>query len=148
MNLLLTDSKHVDFYTYLDQLFEVIPRFQSYNYLVSDLVAPNWTSKDSVTISGTDLFQLITYSKVQFIWGVFSAFTEIPIIPSDLPYADGNSSLWKPNSKLQCVGAEFEIVCWDSGSTLFIGVDEALASDLKSLYPDIQQLDAYLEKYS
>ena len=147
MNLLLENSTSVEAYTYLDELFEAIPRLQSYIYLLSDLEATNWSRGESpITISGSDLFKTISSSQVQFIWGVLSAFTDEPVTPDDLPYADGNATLWKPNSIPQCSGAEFEIVCWDSGATLFIGVDDTFAADLREVYPDIKCLDSYIHQ--
>ncbi|MFC4994829.1 hypothetical protein [Rubritalea tangerina] len=143
MNLLLENSTFVEYYTYLDELFRAIPELQEYNYLLSDLDVTNWPlEQSSISISGSELFETITSSKVQFIWGVLSAFKGEVCIPSDLPYADGNPRLWQHNRKVQCPGAEFEIVCWDSGATLFIGADEELASKLMKLYPDIQRLDS------
>jgi hypothetical protein len=73
---------------------------------------------------------------------VFSAFLNEPDVnASNLPYADENSDLWKGEPEPQAKGAEFEIVCWDSTCTLFIGVSEQLAKSLKHLYPDIKDLN-------
>ena len=78
----------------------------------------------------------------QFIWGVFSA-----IDPSDsydgsvVPYADGNTKFWMGSPRPQLSQAKFEIVCWDSSATLFIGIDDSLVQKLVGIYPDISNLD-------
>ena len=145
MNLILHKSKFVDYYTYLNPIFDAVPEFASFTYLVSDLECHG--SKDErlsgspVVMSGLALREIVQKEKVQFVWAVFSAFDHEPSIPSDLPYADGNSEFWQGSPTPQLKDALFEIVCWDSGATLFIGIDPNIAAKLKARYPDIRDLD-------
>lgn len=145
MNLILRESRCVDCFTYLDELFRGVPRLQDYYFLLSDLEVTGWpVEESSIVVSGSELFRIIEGEKVQFIWGVLSAFKEEPVVPAELPFADGNEGVWVVGAKPQCVRAEFEIVCWDSSSTLFIGVDEELGAELREFYPDIQCLDEFV----
>ena len=82
MNLILHSSKHVKFYTYLDELFKEIPKFQEYTYFISDFefnyCEDERLIKDNFFISGKLLFEIISKNKIQFIWAVLSAFKEKP----------------------------------------------------------------------
>jgi hypothetical protein len=147
MNLLLKRSKFVEYYTYLDPIFHAAPELVDYTFLVSDIEI-GWCSserlaKDPLVISGRELQAIVAKEKVQFIWAVLSAFDHEPVIPEELPYANGNPKLWVDSPKPQIANAKFEIVCWDSGSTLFIGIESSTAAKLRQKYPDIQDLDEY-----
>ncbi len=93
-------------------------------------------------IDGESLNEIIQTERVQFAWGVFSAFWGPPkSIPEEPPYADGNSELWIGRPEPQAEGAEMEIVAWDNTCTLFIGVPFRIAKVLIEMYPDIEDLD-------
>jgi len=150
MNLLLEHSKFVDYYTYLDPIFEVAPELAEFTYLISDIEIVGEIDErlahGPIVISGRNLRAIVEEKKVQFIWAVLSAFDHEPTIPTELPYADGNSGLWADSPRPQMRDAKFEIVCWDSGATLFIGLEPAVGEKLKQRYPDIRDLDAYNRK--
>jgi len=145
MNLILYNSKYVNLYTYLDPIFDAVPEFANFYYLVTDLECcgsdDERLSGEPVVISGFTLHEIIQKDEVQFIWGVFSAFNREPSIPTELPSADGNSKFWEGSPTPQIKNAMFEIVCWDSTATLFIGIDHDIAAKLKVRYPDILDLD-------
>ena len=146
MNLLLERSKFVEYYTYLDPVFRAAPEFVDFTFLISDIEIGGGCerlAKGPLVISGRELQAIVEKEKVQFIWAVLSAFDREPAIPDELPYADGNPGLWKGSPKPQNSGEKFEIVCWDSGSTLFIGIEASTAEKLRQRYPDIQDLDEY-----
>ncbi len=147
MNLLLEHSKCVQFYTYLDPIFDLEPRLEQFTYLISDLETAGQMherlSGSSLIIPGKELHDIVVSAKVQFVWAVISAFDYEPTMPAELPYADGNTGLWTGSPKPQADGARFEIVCWDSGATLFIGIDAAFGQKLRMRYPDIRDLDDY-----
>jgi hypothetical protein len=146
MNLLLERSKFVDYYTYLDPIFQAAPELADFTYLISDLEIGGGCerlAKGPLVLSGIELQAIVENEQVQFIWAVLSAFDREPAIPAELPYADGNQALWKGSPKPQISDAKFEIVCWDSASTLFIGVEASTAAKLQQKYPDIQDLDEY-----
>jgi hypothetical protein len=145
MNLILENSDSVEFYTYLDPIFEALPELKKYDYLISDLEINGCSDtrlhKETLTISGQALSEVTEKEKVQFIWGVFSAYEKAPLMIKELPYADGNRDFWRGIPTPQAKEALFEIVAWDSTCTLFIGISDELAARLKELYPDIKDLD-------
>jgi hypothetical protein len=146
MNLILENSACMEYHTYFGKLFESVPELSSYSYLISGLDTNGSTDErlrsDVVVLSGEELAAIVREHDVQFIWAVLSAFREIPkALPLELPFADGNPNFWRGSPRPQLPGATFEIVCFDSGCTLFIGVDAGLAANLKSVYPDIRDLD-------
>ncbi len=146
MNLILKNSTYVDYYTQLGNLLEVIPELDSCWYLISNLEVN--ISKDerlrhsTVVLSGEELASITRAEDVQFIWAVFSAFRERPEgMPAELPFADGNANFWRGSPRPQLPDAIFEMVCFDSSCTLFIGIDAGFAARLRSVYPDIGDLD-------
>ena len=146
MNLILENSEYVDYYTYLDKLFLDIPKFQELYWLISD-IEYNFCSNsklmaDPILIDGISLNKILQKENIQFIWGVFSGFSEKPkSVPKNIPYANNNPDFWKGSPNPQANGAEIEIVCWDSTLTLFINTSEEIAEKLKTIYPDIKNLD-------
>lgn len=152
MNLLLHNSKFVDCYTYLDPIFEAAPEFVDFIFLISEIELGSQRDERLVSepsiISGHELRSIVEAKKLQFIWAVLSAFDHKPTIPTDLPFADGNSRLWQGSPKPQISAANFEIVCWDSSATLFIGIEASTAARLIRRYPDIQDLDDYNRQIS
>jgi len=149
MNLLLERSKFVEYYTYLDPIFAAAPELAKFTYLVSDLEIAGEiderVANGPLVIQGRELRAIVEENKVQFIWAVLSAFDYHPKIPDQLPYADGNSGFWVGSPRPQLRDAKLEIVCWDSGATLFIGLDPSIAEKIRQRFPDIQDLDAYNE---
>jgi len=150
MNLLLEHSKFVEYYTYLGPIFEAAPELAEFTYLISDLETAGETdgrlARGPIVITGRDLRAIVTERKVQFIWAVLSAFDHEPAIPPELPYADGNTGFWTDAPRPQMRDAKFEIVCWDSSATLFIGLEAATAAKIQKRYPDTRDLDAYNRK--
>ena len=151
MNLILKDSAYVECYTQFGKLMGAVPELTSYWYLISNLEVNG--SKDerlahtAVVLSGEELASITRAEDVQFIWAVLSAFRQkLNGIPAELPFADGNSNIWHASPRPQLPNAEFEIVCFDSSCTLFIGVEEDLAAKLRSVYPDIGDLDEQNEE--
>ena len=150
MNLLLEHSKFVDYYTYLDPIFDAAPELADFTYLISNVEVAGEVDErltcSPIVISGFQLRAIVKEKKVQFVWAVLSAFDHDPMIPAELPYADGNSGFWTGSPRPQAHGAKFEIVCWDSGATLLIGIEPEVAMKIKQRFSDIQDLDAYNQK--
>lgn len=117
-NLLLNRSKFVECYTYLDPIFEAAPELADFTFLITDIELGNHRDErlasEPIIISGHELRAMVEAKKIQFIWAVLSAFDHIPTVPSELPFADGNSQFWEGSPKPQITDAKFEIVCWDS----------------------------------
>jgi hypothetical protein len=153
VNLIIEKSKYVKWYTYLDDVFQKIPELRQYRWLISNLQVnyclDSRLHADPVMINGEDFNEIVQKQKIQFIWAVLSGFKKrIDTFPIELPYADGNRDLWVGSPSPQALGAEIEIVCWDSTCTLFIGVDNNIATKLKGIYPDIRDLDVENKKRS
>ena len=146
MNLILEKSSYAKYYSYLDAIFHHLPELHEYHWLITDLKLNNYPDdklkSESIVMTGKELSAYLKRYRIQFIWGVFSAF-KAPIfaIPKELPFADGNKNFWHRSPRPQAPGAEFEIVCWDSTCTLFIGFPKNLAKRIWQLFPDIQNLD-------
>ncbi|MHC4563304.1 MAG: hypothetical protein ACYS8X_11085 [Planctomycetota bacterium] len=160
MNLILDNSEYVRYYTHLDDVFLRIPELRQYHWLISNLEANylftdrgNGQSDerlrgDVVLIDGETLNEILQSNDVQFIWGVFSAFRQpVQTLPEELPWADGGD-FWIGSPQPQAMGAEMEIVAWDSSCTLFINVPPGMAKTLREMYPDIQDLDEMNRKRS
>jgi hypothetical protein len=146
MNLILENSKYVEYYTDLCKLFNNIPELIQYNYLISDIefnhCSDSRLHKNPVIIDGKVLFEIVKKEDIQFNWAVLSAFkSKIESNPVKVPFADGNSTFWQGHPKPQAPGAEFEIVCWDSASTFFINMHNDITEKLLKLFPDIKDLD-------
>ena len=148
-NLILQNSKYVKIYTKFNNLFAKIPLLQEYDYILTDLEL-NCTipdidiSKAYTRMTGATLFKtLVSYEfEPQFIWGVLSALEkDTPLVGSSLPLAQKYSGFWHGSPVPQLKNARFELVAVDSSLTLFIGLEDALAAQVKDLYPDIQDLD-------
>lgn len=146
MNLIVENSKYVDYYTFLDDVFDAIPELQEMDWLITDLelnyVDDPRLFQEPIIIDGASLNEILQKTKMQFIWAVLSGYSEkLTVIPADYPYADGNPNFWEGSPKPQVRDAQIEIVCWDSTCTLFINFNPSMAAKLKELYPDIKDLD-------
>lgn len=65
---------------------------------------------------------------------------------SEAPYAGGNSDFWKGIPKKQWTDSLFEIVCWDSSATLWIGLPDKLGMKVLKNAPGIMDLDELNKK--
>ena len=167
LNAILVDSNEVQYYTYLGPIFEALHNKQlDYNWLITDLELnwfPDnfldyfdqvqisegmWNHDNRYWISGDNLTKLVTDHKLQFIWGVLSGLDKKVQIDinnlSVVPFADGNTDLWKPGNTVQHPNADIEIVCWDSTLTLMISKDQSIIRDFMEYFKDSKDLDEYI----
>lgn len=168
MNAILNNSRQVEYYTNLNPIFMSIQNRQhDYNWLLTDLEM-NWIPDDFLSyceqcyiradiedrnnryfISGEKLTRLTMEYEIQFIWGVLTGLKkELHIDLSSItncPDAE-NPSLWKPGVNVQYPGAELEIVCWDSTSTLLISQNSSIVNDFKLYFSDAQDLDEHISQ--
>ena len=150
-NLIVDKSPSIKWYTDLFPFFSLIEStVRRYDWLWTDvevdaaLPVPS-NDKGIYWLSGDALLEFVEQHP-QFIWSVLSA------IPPDsknaatavdcIPFADGNRSFWTGSPRPQHPNAMFEVVCWDSSSTLLIGADEPLADAFCRAYPGAVDLDA------
>jgi hypothetical protein len=78
MNLILENSEYVEYYSYLDPLFDKIPELKEYHWLLSNQEVSYSTVKKNHTspaiFSGDELAKIVKAEEIQFIWGVFCIF--------------------------------------------------------------------------
>lgn len=132
MNIIAENIVNARFYSSLRNIEVWLDiKFEHYDWHLSDveggwpnIVSPCW-------ISGDEISTKIDEFDWQFQWAVFSAYPKgYPPFLSAKPYADGNRSLWIESPSKQLDNSIFEIVCWDSSATIFIGLPEILAQNL------------------
>jgi hypothetical protein len=139
-------EKEKDFYTYMDKVFTSIDDEQlNYNWLITNYECNDYPdskipyNQDYVWISGKELTEIVTSSKIQFIWGVFSGFKKDvlfnDVLKYPMPYADGNPSFWTKDFNIQHPLAEVEIVLWDSALVLLLSKRDYIAETfMKNLH--------------
>ncbi len=145
------------YFTDMRSVFDALPGICTrYDWLISDLDC-NWQVKEVqegnhderldarlALITGEELNEILRSHEIQFIWAVFSALPKgtKPEFQAP-PYADGNPNFWIGSPKPQFPTAAMEIVCWDSGSTLLIGITADMATGFKGRFPEAIDLDEY-----
>lgn len=132
MNIIAEHIINANFYSSLRNIEAWLEiRFEHYDWHLTDvdggwlnIVSPCWLSGDEIRIK-IDEFDW------QFRWAVFSAYPKgfTPFL-STKPYADCNTSFWTESPSKQLDDSIFEIVCWDSSATIFIGLPEDLAKKI------------------
>lgn len=150
-NLILEETIHVEYFTYLRDVFKAVSELSDFHWVINDLETNSVDSRlqvDHLIISGKELNTIVQRENPQFVWGVLSGFLEeVQSYPQLSVWADGNENIWSTNPKVQLPGAELEIVCWDGTCTLFIGCSEKIAKILEKTYPDIEDLIEHNRKH-
>ena len=105
---------------------------------------------DPCWLTGAQLEQILRrHPNEQYIWAVFSAFApDIAASQIDLqslPSAE-SPDFWQDHAKPQHPQALFEIVCWDSTCTLFIGLPDKLAQRVVAEFPECRTLDKAIDE--
>ena len=143
MNYIQSNTNKVDFYTSLldvERWLEI--NLEDYDWNISDIDGA-WPELDDPSwVTGIELKSKLEEFDYQFVWAVLSAFPKGHYKQlSDKPYADGNPHFWKGMPEKQMDSSLFEIVCWDSSATLFIGLPTEMGEKLVSNAPGIKDLD-------
>ena len=146
-NLILDRCRDIPFYTDMTRIMNILgwDDCRHYSWLVNDIDG-DWEAAlpDPYACSGAELARVLAeHPHEQYIWAVFSAFAS-DIAPQQidlrtLPDAE-SADFWQDNPKPQHPQALFEIVCWDSTCTLFIGLPDKLARRLVAAFPDCRRL--------
>lgn len=148
-------------YTFLDEIFVAFENEQlRYNWLITDLECnyypDDWLDSDPddrfypakkyIWLSGKELTGIVTQNKIQFIWGVLSAFEPSvaldQVLQYKLPFADGNKGFWRNPVSVQNPLAEIELVPWDSTLVLLIAKNDALVDKFMAFFPQSEDLAA------
>lgn len=144
MNLIQEDSEEVKCFTDMLKVAEWLGiSIADYNWHLSGIELNQSLRglEDPCWFTGTEFSEYVGVHRPQFVWAVLSAFPPAskPFL-SNLPYADGNSSIWKATPRKQLESSLFEIVSWDSSATLYIGLPDALGQNLLKKAPGIRIL--------
>ena len=84
-------------------------------------------------------------SDTQIVWGVFSAFnktTKLDLNYEELPYAEGNDSIWS-NGNLQLKESEIEIIAFDSSYTIVKFTNNELSKKFKDFFKEAIELEKH-----
>ena len=147
MNLVLEHTARVPYFTDMRQtLADAGINATDFDWYVSDLETnfsvPELGSGDC-WLKGAELAGALQRNGLQFIWAVFSAF--VPghgnYAVKTPPVADRNQRYWRPPEVVpELPEAQFEIVCWDSGATLLIGLAENQGKKYLAANPEARSL--------
>lgn len=146
---------------YMMNLCDILIAFDNkqndYNWLISSYECNDYPSekipwgRESTWISGADLTDIVNKYEIQFIWGVFSAFSKdvkySDVMKYPLPYADGNGELWNEDVTLQHPLAEMEIVAWDSTLAILMTEQKKILDNFKRIYPSCVDIQTYKNTY-
>jgi hypothetical protein len=148
MNLIQENTKDVKWFTSMREVEKWMEiNFEDYDWHFSD-VESEWTPlEDPRWVTGRELKLKINEFDYQFVWAVISAFplgTQPRL--SKKPYADGNPDFWKGIPEKQLKDSLFEIICWDSSATLWIGLPEELGLKVLKNAPGIAYLNELNKK--
>lgn len=144
-NLILEHSSAVPYYTDMRRVMLALGiSAKKFDWYISDIETNvgELFPKEDRWLQGESLQRMLDEHEIQFIWAVFSAVPrgyrrDVKVAP----HADGNPGYWRDaDVKPQLPGALFEIACWDSSATIFIGLPEALSSSLVKELSDTKPL--------
>lgn len=147
-------EKNFKWYTYMNIVMQPIQNeVARYNWLISDYECNHYPDNripygsDYIWISGKELLEIINEHEIQFIWGVFSAFSEeIPlanVLEYRLPYADGYKEFWRNPISIQHPLATMELVPWDSTLFLLISKEDNIVEQFISSFPECKDLEKH-----
>ena len=143
MNYIQENTSKVDFYTSLKDVARWLEiELKDYDWHISDIEGA-WPELDDPSwVLGEVLAAKLEEFDYQFVWSVVSAFPKgADPFTTEIPYADGNPKFWEGVPEKQLKNSLFEIVCWDSSATLFIGLSNELSNKLLSNAPGIKDLN-------
>lgn len=148
MNLIQENTNDVDWFTSLrdvEKWMEI--DLEDFDWHFSD-VDGGWAPlEDPSWVTGKELKLKINEYDYQFVWAVISAYPSgtQPRLNKEA-YANGNPDFWNGIPKKQLNDSLFEIVCWDSSATLFIGFPNELGMRVLKNAPGISDLDELNKK--
>lgn len=143
MNLIQENTNDVKWFTSLREVEKWMEiNLEEFDWHFSNIDG-GWTPlEDPRWVTGQELKSKINEFDYQFNWAVISAFPSgtTPRLSQE-PFADGNPDFWKGIPKKQLEDSLFEIVCWDSSATLWIGLSDELGMRVLKNAPGIIDLD-------
>lgn len=142
MNVVLENSDSVKFFTDLRVTFSALGiDCESYDWYISD-IETNRVEISEGWCSGVQLKRIIESNEIQFIWGVFSAFTKgVRVDVINPPFVYDNPSYWSGEEvAVQIPGALFEIAAWDSSATILVGGTPEMVQAFSTVFPEVKNL--------
>jgi len=145
------------YFTNLKEVFDVLgSAVEEYNWLLSDYDCNIYPSdkipinKPFVWLDGAKFIDIVEKYKIQFIWGVVTAYVKDialkDILKYSLPYAEEYTGFWQTPITMQNPLADIEIVSLDSTYLLVISkLPEVIEKFLKE-YPDSTDLAEHNSK--
>jgi hypothetical protein len=157
MNLVIEDSPQMPYHTNIKLIFDALEgRQNEFNWLITAHECYSWPSEPDifdagiVLLSGDELTDIVTKNKIQFVWGILSAFDKsINIDVNNLlivPSFDGEWRYGGEDVHPQHPLAVAEIVCVDSSYTIFLSKDEDLSNRFLRHFSDAQDLHQWNSK--
>ncbi len=146
MNLIIKDSSQMPLHTDIKLIFDALEgRQREFNWLIADHETyPDIFNEKIILLSGDELTDIVTHNKIQFIWGILSAFDKsIDIDITNLSVIPTIGGEWKYGGEdvhTQNPLAIAEIICVDSSYTIFLSKDEDLSNRFLRHYSDAQDL--------
>ncbi|WP_444930922.1 hypothetical protein ACJJIF_03820 [Microbulbifer sp. SSSA002] len=143
MNYIQENTSEVGFYTNMKDVAHWLGiNLKDYDWHISDIEGA-WPELDDPSwVEGEKLVEKLEEFDYQFVWSVISAFPKgTESFTTDKPFADGNPDFWQGEPEKQLKDSLFEIVCWDSSATLFIGLPDVLGKKLVTNAPGIKDLN-------
>ncbi|MBC1253510.1 hypothetical protein HB956_12520 [Listeria welshimeri] len=154
MKGLIINKMYSGYFTNMSEVFNLLP-VEELNcmWLVSSYECniypfePIPFEKEYVWMKGTELKEILNQEEVMFIWGNFTSYpsnTKLKdILKYPIPFADGNSDLWKKDVHLSNPLSNTELISWDSSIFLALSKNTTLIEELKDNYPDSEDLSTY-----
>ena len=139
-------------FTDMNRVFAALGDIQAeYNWLITDCecnVDIPELEDAFCWMSGSELMALQRkYHNPQWIWGVLSVYektvTKEQVLEYPLPDACDNRALWQLPVEVQHPLAAFEIVAFDSSSTLVISREKEIVDRFRAYFPLSEDLEAW-----
>jgi len=146
MNVILERTDKVKYFTNMRSVVAALGiSAAAFDWYISD-IETNYRGAEFYAgdqwMSGEELERFLTHNEVQFIWAVFSAVPKgFRSVVKEAPYIDGNPDYWQGIEVVpQLPNALFEIACWDSSATIFVGLPVEALNNLRNIHPSIKLL--------
>lgn len=151
MNWILEKSNKLDFHTNLAKILEPLKiNFKNYKWVFNDIdfmsddILPINLDDDYFILNDLELNKILDVH-TQFIWGIISAVPldeEVILLSNDLPFIEGNDSIWN-NNIFQIINSEIEIIPFDSSYTIVKFKNKLLSDKFKMFFEEAIELEKF-----
>ena len=152
MNWILEKSNKLDFHTNLAKILEPLKiNFKNYKWVFNDIdfmsddILPINLDDDYFILNDLELNKILDVH-TQFIWGIISAVPldeEVILLSNDLPFIEGNDSIWN-NNIFQIINSEIEIIAFDSSYTIVKFKNKLLSDKFKMFFEEAIELEKFI----